>query len=132
MKIIKMEIPAAGTWSRDCELIRLVQHQRKGFELTYYKDENNTYWNMKCEMIVAYKVTSEEFSTIGRPITLSADGAFFEIEDSPWVYELCRDRAELLKKCKHYIFRFYDETIEMMCQEITFDQLKEKPLFHEG
>lgn len=127
MKIEKINTPAAGTWSRDCELICLYYY--KGFRLSYHKDEDDTYWNMRCEGIVAYKVIGEEFSTAGYLINLPVEGAFFEILDSPWICEFGKEQARILDKCKHYVFQFYDETIEVIAQSIFFEQLNEKPVF---
>lgn len=58
------------------------------------------------------------------------DGAFFEILDSPWIREFGQEEDRILDKCKHYVFRFYDETIEIVAQDFVFEQLKEKPLIN--
>jgi hypothetical protein len=63
MKIEKIDTPAAGTWARDCELMDLTQH--KGFKIIYHREEDDTYWKLECERVVAYKVLGEEFSAIG-------------------------------------------------------------------
>ena len=125
MKIERIDTPAAGTWARDCELLFL--GSGKGFKLIYYRDEDNTYWILKSELIVSYKVTSEEFSTSGYLFNLPIDGAFFEISDSPWIREFKRKEDRILDKCKHYVLRFYDHTVEIIAQVFTFEQLKEKP-----
>src|SRR3990167_291571 len=121
MKIKKIDSPAAGTWARDCELLFLSQY--KGFKLSYRRDEDATYWSLKCTRIVAYKVTNEEFSRYGYLTNLPTEGAFFEILDSPWICEFSREEAKILDKCKHYVLRFYDETIEIIAQEFVFEQL---------
>lgn len=126
MKIEKIDTPAAGTWARDCELLCLSECKR--FKITYYKDEDGTYWALHCNHIVAYKVFSEEFSMVGYLVKMPIDGAFFEIIDSPWIKEFGRDRAHILDKCKHYVLKFYDEVIEIIAQEFVFEQLKEKPV----
>ncbi|MDR3624508.1 MAG: hypothetical protein P4L16_05160 [Chlamydiales bacterium] len=126
MKIKEINIPAAGTWARDCELIRLSDY--KGFSLAYHKDEDDTYWNMKFEGIVAYKVITEEFSTTGYLINLPVEGAFFEIIDSPWIHEFGEHHDRILNKCKHYIFQFYDETLEVVAQNFVVEQLQGKPI----
>jgi len=127
MKVEKINTPAAGTWSRDCELIHLIDH--KGLKITYHRDEDDTYWCVHCESIVAYKVISEEFSISGYLINMPIDGAFFEILDSPWIREFGPEQGEILNKCKHYVLEFYDETIEIIAQDFIFEQLKEKPNF---
>jgi hypothetical protein len=125
MKIEKIDTPAAGTWARDCELIYLTQH--KGLRISYHRDEDDTYWNLECALIVAYKVINEEFSLVGYLMNLPVEGAFFEIFDSPWMREFEDYHSSILDKCKHYVLRFYDETIEIIAQEFVFEQLKEKP-----
>lgn len=128
MKIEKIDTPAAGTWSRDCELIYLVQH--KGLKISYHRDEDDTYWNIHCERIVAYKIINEEFSRTSYLINLPVDGAFFEILDSPWIREFGQEEDNILDKCKHYVLRFYDETIEIIAQDFIFEKLKEKPFIN--
>ncbi len=128
MKVEKVDTPAAGTWARDCELLCL--SDCKGFKISYHRDEDDTYWSLQCKGIVAYKVMGEEFSTIGYLIKLPADGAFFEILDSPWIHEFGQERSRILDKCKHYVLRFYDETIEILAQDFVFEQLKEKPIIN--
>ena len=63
MKIEKINTPAAGTWARDCELINLAQY--KGLKINYRRDEDDTFWSIQCERIVASKVVDEEFSRTG-------------------------------------------------------------------
>lgn len=126
MKIKKIDTPAAGTWARDCELIFLSDY--KGFKVSYHKDEDDTYWELKCNGIVAYKLTGEEFAITGYLIELPVNGAFFEILDSPWIREFGKEETRILDKCKHYILQFYDETIEIIAQEFIFEKLKGKPV----
>lgn len=128
MKVEKVDTLAAGTWARDCELLCL--SDCKGFKISYHRDEDDTYWSLQCKRIVAYKVMGEEFSTTGYLIKLPADGAFFEIIDSPWIREFGQERSRILDKCKHYVLRFYDETIEIIGQDFVFEQLKEKPIIN--
>jgi len=128
MKIIQIDTPAGGTWARDCELMDLTQH--KGFKIIYHRDEDDTYWSLQCELIVAYKVIGEEFSTTGYLINLPSDGAFFEIVDSPWIREFGQEPSRILDKCKHYILRFYDETIEIIAQTFVFEKLQDKPIIN--
>jgi hypothetical protein len=126
MRIEKINTPAAGTWARDCELLCL--SDSKEFRLSYHRDEDDTYWSLRCGGIVAYKVIGEEFSTIGYLINLPVDGAFYEILDSPWIREFGREQSSILDKCKHYILKFYDEAVEIIARDFVFEQLKEKPI----
>jgi hypothetical protein len=128
MKIEKVDTPAAGTWARDCELLCL--SECKKFKLSYHRDEDDTYWSLRCEGIVAYKIIGEEFSRAGYLINLPTEDAFFEILDSPWIHEFGRERAGILDKCKHYVLKFYDETVEIIAQNFVFEQLKEKSIIN--
>ncbi len=125
MKIKTIDIPAAGTWARDCELISLIYHNE--FKLNYHKDEDDTYWSIKVHGMIAYKVFSEEFYMRGYLMDLPVEGAFYEISDSPWVSEFRDYKAEVIEKCKHYVFQFYDEVVEVIAQECSFEKSNEKP-----
>ncbi len=125
MKFRQIDIPAAGTWSRDCEVKSLVYC--KGFKISYHKDEDDTYWNLRSEIVIAVRVLSEEFSRGAYLIDLPTDGAFFEVLDSPWMAEFGNCNVEILRKCTHYVFRFYDETVEIIAKKIDFEKLNEKP-----
>jgi hypothetical protein len=129
MKIQKVDIPAAGTWSRDCELLCL-QDSYKAFWIIYHKDEDDTYWRLRCKGVVTYKVVAEEFSTKGYLINIPVEGAFFEILDSPWISEFGPDESRILDKCKHYVLQFYDETIEIIARDFIFEKLEEKPIIN--
>lgn len=126
MKVEPIDTPAAGTWARDCELISLY-YDDKGFRISYRREEDDTYWSMKCDGITAYKVISEELSRKGYLINLPFEGAFFEIFDSPWIDELGGGGSRILNQSRHYVLKFYDETVELIAQKLIFEQLKEKP-----
>jgi len=126
MKIERINIPAAGFWSRDCELLCL--SDCKGFKLIYRRDEDDTYWSLECEHVVAYKVITEEFSSTGYLINIPVEGAVFEVTDSPWIQEFGSETNQILSKCRHYILQFYDETIEIIAKNFIFKQLKEPPI----
>jgi hypothetical protein len=123
-----LDTSAAGTWARDCELLCL--SDCKVFKLIYHRDEDDTYWSLQCKKIVAYKVIGEEFSRAGYLINLPTEDSFFEILDSPWICEFEREQSIFLDKCKHYVLRFYDETIEIIAQNFVFEQLKDKPIIN--
>lgn len=118
---------AAGTWARDCELIKLTYCN--GLTIDYYKDENETYWRAHFKDVAAYKKICEELSVYGYLEELPIDGAFFVILDSPWIAELKTSPEKNIDKLKHFILRFYDETIEIVARDCFFDQLKEKPVY---
>lgn len=128
MKIERMDIPAAGIWARDCELIFLSSY--KGLTLYYHKDDDDTYWSLRCEVVPAYKVCGEEFSATGYLIKLPVEGSFFEVLDSPWMIDFKKYHDKILDNCKHCIFQFYDETVEIIAQNFVFEQLKGKPVIN--
>ncbi len=125
MKIKIIDIPAAGTWARDCELISLVNDKNNGFILKYHKDSDDTNWSLKCEVRPAYKVVGEEFFRVGYLRNLPVEGGFFEIVNSPWINELGEFQSRIPENCKHYVLQFYDETIEIVASKFIFEQLKE-------
>jgi hypothetical protein len=125
MKIQKIDTPAAGSWPRDCELICLIDY--KGFKIIYRREDDDTHWSLDCKRIVAYKVLSEEFSRTGYLMGLPIEGAFFEIQDSPWISEFVQYNDIIINKCKHYVLRFYDETIEIIAQDYIFTKLNKVP-----
>ena len=130
MKIKTIDIPAAGTWARDCELISLIYDIKIGFVLTYHKDTDDTYWSLKCELSPAYKVVGEEFARVGYLENLPMEGGFFEIINSPWINELAQFESNIPKDCKHYVLQFYDETVEILAARFIFEQLDEKPVLN--
>lgn len=120
MKVKKVDLPGSGTFSRDCELISLTNE--KGLTLTYHKDSDDTYWKLQCEIIPAYKVIGEEFSTTGYLSGIPADGSIFEISNSPWISELFEDE-EINGNYKHYVLFFYDQCIEIIAKKFCFDKI---------
>ncbi len=83
---------------------------------------------MQVEGVIAYKVTSHEFSIEYRG-KLPTDGAFFEIHDSPWIALFKDYEPGIMSKCKHFYLSFYDETVEIIAQSLFFKQLEGKPVF---
>jgi hypothetical protein len=126
MKIQELDTPAAGTWSRDCELIRFSLED--DLQLIYYKDEDRTHWEVEIWGIISYKLTCEEFSKVGYLRKMPVEGAFYEIIDSPWLdeFKVC-NRDNIINNLKHYVLQFYDETIEFLAEKLIFKQIKEKP-----
>lgn len=125
MKIKELEMKGAGAWARDCELIFLNYYNE--FQVCYRREKDNSYWIIKFEHVAAHKLINEEFGRSGYLAKLPNNGAFFEIQDSPWMIELAKDQSCFLKKSKHYLFKFYDETLEVIAQKLTNEQLREKP-----
>lgn len=121
MKIKIIDSSASGTWSRDCELISLINDNKIGFMLKSHKDSDDTYWSLKCEIIPGYKVVGEEFFRVGYLRNLPEEGAFFEILDSPWIKELGEFESNIPVDCKHYVLLFYDETVEILASKFIFE-----------
>ncbi len=124
MKIKTIDIPAAGKWARDFELMSL--SDEKSFTLYYHKAEDNTYWKLGCSLVIAYQVTDSEFVLGNYLLELPEEGVFVEITDSPWISEFGSYDAKILDKCKHYVFRFSDETVEVIAQRYSFEKLDER------
>ncbi|MBR9701551.1 hypothetical protein GOV13_01375 [Candidatus Pacearchaeota archaeon] len=120
MEIIKIDNIAAGNWHRDCELISLV-YQLPDFQFEFKKDSDSKKWKVLFENPVAYKVTSEEFIGVGVLAKLPDDGSFFEVKDSEWVNEITDGDQSL--KLKHFIFCFYEEIVEVLAEDLNFEDL---------
>jgi hypothetical protein len=122
MKIQHLDQNFSGTWHRDCELLDL-KCKPKPLELTYYRDEDATYWKISFDSLVAFKVITEELGTLSYLISLPVDGAFYELSESPWLLELINTDVHFVKKAKHYVFCFYDEVLEVIAPSFTIEQL---------
>jgi len=118
MKIIKIDNLASGTWQRDCELIYIAQ-QLSDFQFEFKKDSDSQTWKVLFKNTVSYKVTAEEFIEIDILSKMPNDGSFFEIQDSHFVKKITDKKKSL--KLKHYIFCFYDEFIEVIAEDLTFE-----------
>ena len=123
MRIIDIKSPASGTWHRDCELLSV--KSGGGLELLVYKEGDNTKWRIMFSGIVAYKVTSEEFSVVGVLGELPNEGGFYEIFDSPWIAEYGDYRKDILKERHHYVYCCYDEIIEVIAKDFKVEQFIE-------
>lgn len=127
MKFVELDIPAAGIWKRDCELV--------DFKLTpalffsFNKESDNSQWRVYFDDYVALKITTEEFTVHLMTERLPQKGSFFKLIDSPWILELGKvNKEEVLSLVNHYIFFFYDEVIEVIAGELRYEILKEPKL----
>ncbi len=118
MKIIKINNLATGTWQRDCELTYIAQ-QLSDFQLEFKKDSDSQRWRVLFKNTISYKVTAEEFIEFDILSKMPNDGSFFEIQDSNFIKKIIG--KENLLKLKHYIFCFYDEFIEVIAEDLTFE-----------
>ncbi|MEL7432197.1 MAG: hypothetical protein AAGI90_06725 [Chlamydiota bacterium] len=125
MKTRKIKIAGAESSTRDCKRLCLVHY--KELKINYHRGRDDTYWRLQCERIIAYKVTSKEFSRGNYLKHMPIEEGFFEVLDSPWMSEFGKEENKILDKCKHYVLLFYDETVEIIAQKFAFEQLKEKP-----
>ena len=123
MKFIPLLILPSGSWIRDCELYDFHKYPRLSLE--FNKESDNTKWEIYFEDYIAFKVTSHEFSFHLISLDQMPDqGAFFYIDDSPWLNELKKvDRPEILDYCKHYVLFFYDEVIEVISNQLKFKKI---------
>lgn len=125
MLFIEIINPASGTWTKDCEFISLIP-DKHGLIIKYRKKSDSTCWSLKCEIARAYKLMDGEFSRAGYLAKLPEEGSFFEIFDSPWMFELKQENSHILEKCEHYVLKFFDKTAEIIGQKFSFEQLKEE------
>jgi hypothetical protein len=117
MLIKTLDVPAAGTWARDCILISLSYTDE--LKISYQK-EDDTLWELQGQGVIAFNLASEEFSLAPFLLNLPVEGAFFEMLDSPLLAELELKFSKKLNGYKHYIFKFYDETVEVILQKVDF------------
>ena len=121
MKVIKLNIPVAGCWKRDCELTDI--QVKPSLLLAFNVETDDSVWRIVFKDYIAIKITSEEFTADKCLRALPVEGAFFEIADSPWIEELMYAKKEILEKCKHFVFCFYDEAIEVIAEGFALDKI---------
>ncbi len=118
MKFKILDIPPAGTWKRDCELINFNFFP---LSLEILKDSDQTKWKIIFDGFIAFKVTSEEFTVHLQGVP--SNGSFYLIEDSPWIQDLSRLDADVLKKFHHFVLFLYDEIFEIISQKINYEKI---------
>lgn len=123
MKIEPLNIPAACAIG--FKLISL-NWDRKGFRINY-RSKDGIYWILRCELIIAYKVTVKEIARNEYLMNLPIEGAFFEILDSPWIAEFGQEKLGILDRCKHYVLKFNNKIIEIIAQKFIFEESIENP-----
>jgi hypothetical protein len=50
----------------------------RGFKIIYRREEDDTYWKLRCEGVIAYNFITEELSTVGYLIKVPIEGAFLK------------------------------------------------------
>jgi len=120
MKFVPLLIPPSGSWIRDCELYAF--QKDPCLSLKFHKESDDTSWDIYFEDYVAFKITCHEFAVhLICSKQMPNQGAFFYIENSPWLNELKKvDRPEILDNCKHYVLFFYDEVVEVISNDLKF------------
>lgn len=122
MRVIKIEHPAAGTWSRDCEL-EVFHSDLSSLRFEYAKDSDASKWKITFLNAVSYQVTAEEFgSLIGIFYELPIEGAFYEIKNSQLIERYLAGGKPAFQ-LKHYLFCFYDEFIEVIAENFRFTEI---------
>ena len=122
MDFVKLDIPAAGTAKRDCELTDFKLFPILSIE--FIKDSDQTKWRVSFNDHISIKITSEEFIVHLSGIGLPVEGAFFIQTNSPWISELSRTNHPFLKFAKHYILFFYDEVIEVIASDPKYELIQ--------
>lgn len=120
MKIIDLNIPASGTWKRDCVLTSIKIYP--DLILEFAKDSDQSQWKIYFSDFISIKITSEEFTSDKLLRELPEAGSFYEVIHSKWIEELMFSKNEILCKCKHFVFCFYDEVIEVISSSIKVNQ----------
>ncbi len=118
MSPILLPIPPAGTWKRDCELLdfRLIPF----LYFDFIKDSDQKKWRIEFSDYISFKITSEEFFIYKKNITFPIGGAFYLIENSPWIESLNKIQHPATGSIKHYLLFFYNEVIEVISDDIKY------------
>jgi hypothetical protein len=108
-------LPIKAEWHRATTL-RTATFGRDGLALRLVEEETQREWCLRFPEVQAFKCTTEE-SAAGVLGSLPSNGAFYEIVDSPWLYELGLGRLEYLSGARHYIICCYDEVVEVVATD---------------
>lgn len=119
MKYLILDIPPAGSWKRDCELVEF-NFQPLGLQIA--KESDYTKWNITFDGIIAFKITSEEFTIHLQNVPTS--GSFYIVENSAWLHDFSKIGVDVLKKCKHHVLFLYDELIEVISQKMNYEKIE--------
>src|SRR3989338_4592678 len=115
IEIIPVKSPAAGTWHRDCELIRF-NFAKGNVVLEVRKDSNDTKWEVSFPVSAFKWYTEENPAREDLKLKGPVKGGFFEVKNSPWVAE--HDNVESKfpnsPKMRHFIYYCYDDIFEFM------------------
>ena len=122
MKIMHLNISGNSSWKRDCELTDVKFFPNLSIEFTRESDQSK--WILRFKDYIAFKLTSEEFIVHLTGKEIPTTGAFYIIENSPWVLELSKTNHPAIKTVKHYVFFFYDEIVEVISDELTCEEDK--------
>ncbi len=118
MEIIPWDISIQASYSRANELEDL-NYSGNGLRIVLHEEELGRKWELMFRSVQAFRLVSEEcalqvLSSFPKP------GGFFEVINSPWLYELGKDEIGFLGNSRHFIISCYDEVIEVVsaeCQE---------------
>lgn len=120
MKFVICDVPPAGSWKRDCELL---DFKLRPLSFQFLRDSDGSKWEVTFQSYIAFKVTSEEFTN--HLLFLPEEGSIYTIEDSDWLKYLKKIDTPILIGCKHFILCFYDEIIEVIAKEMAYVRLSE-------
>ena len=121
MHFIKLNIPPAGSWKRDCELTDFKLLPILSFEFT--KESDQTKWKLIFNDYFSIKITTEEFIIHLTEKGVPDQGSFYIVKNSPWIDDLLHTNSQLLVEANHYLFFFYDEVIEVIAGELKYDKI---------
>ncbi len=114
-KIVPWDIPIQASYSRANELEDL-SYSGSGLRIVLLEEELGRKWELMFKSVQAFRLVSEEcalqvLSSFPKP------GGFFEVINSPWLYELGKDEVGFLENSRHFIISCYDEVIEVVSVE---------------
>lgn len=114
------DLPIKAEWHRATGLDAL-SFGRDGLTLQLIEEDSEMRWRLHFPEVQAFKCVTEESaaSLLG---SLPTRGAFYEVDDSPWLRELGQGRLEYMTLARHYIICCYDEIVEVVATRYTIEQ----------
>lgn len=122
MSVKTWTLPIKAEWHRATELESL-SFGREGLTLVLIEEHAGGHWRLRFPEVQAFKCVAEE-SAAALLGTLPTKGAFYEVEDSPWLRELGHGKLEYMAKARHYVICCYDEVLEVVATRHDVEQLE--------
>ena len=118
MLVETWDVPVTAEWQKSNVLVDFA-YSEDGLEIELVEGESKQQWLLQFEEILGFKVIRDEWSEWSAE-PFPADGAFFEIVDSPWLEALGVTVSSLEDAPHHYIICCKRELLEVAAWECIF------------